>query len=73
MTLDAGNTSRETILALQEQHGADTLATIQGNAGLAYDLIAQDGNCPCAVERHCASAGANPARQLFVPAVMLSI
>ena len=44
VTLDAGNTSRETILALQEQHGADTLATIKGNAGLAYDLIAQDGN-----------------------------
>ena len=44
VTLDAGHTSRETILALQEQPGADTLATIQGNAGLAYDLIAQDGN-----------------------------
>ena len=44
VTLDAGHTSRETILALQEQHRADTLATIQGNAGLAYNLIAQDGN-----------------------------
>ena len=44
VTLDASHTSRETILALQEQPGADTLATIKGNARLAYDLIAQDGN-----------------------------
>ena len=44
VTLDAGHTSRETILALQEQPGADTLATIQGNAGLTYNLIARDGN-----------------------------
>ena len=44
VTLDPGNTSHETILALQEQHGAETLATINGHAGLAYDLIAQDGN-----------------------------
>ena len=41
VTLDAGHTSRETMLALQEQADTDTLATIKGNAGLAYDLIAQ--------------------------------
>lgn len=35
VTLDAGNMSRETIQALQQQHGADTLVTLKGNAGLA--------------------------------------
>ena len=39
VTLDAGQTSHETILALKEQPGADTLATIKGNAGLEYGLI----------------------------------
>ena len=44
VTLDAGHTSRETIQALQEQHGADTLATIAANGGLAYDLIEREGH-----------------------------
>ena len=35
--LDAGHTSRETILALPEQPGADTLATIKGNAGWCWN------------------------------------
>ena len=29
---------------LQSQHGAEMLATINGNVGFAYDLIVQDGN-----------------------------
>ena len=42
VTLDAGNTSCETTQALQ-QHGADTLVTLKGNTGSAYDRLAQDG------------------------------
>ena len=38
VTLDAGNTSRETILALREAHGADTLVPIKGNAGWSEQL-----------------------------------
>ncbi len=41
VTLDAGNISREKLLA---QPGADTLAMIQRNAGAAYDWIARDAN-----------------------------
>ena len=44
VTLDAGHTSRETIQALQDQHGAETLATIAANGGLAYDLIEREGH-----------------------------
>ena len=42
MTLDAGNTSRETILVQHERRGTDTLAMIKGNGDLAYDEIVRD-------------------------------
>ena len=44
MTLDAGNTSRETILVHHERRGTDTLAMIKGNGDLAYDEIVRDKN-----------------------------
>ena len=44
VTLNAGNTSRKTTLALREPQGTDTLATIKVHSGLAHEEIAWDGN-----------------------------
>ena len=66
VTLDAGNTSCETMQALQ-QHGADTLVTLKGNTGSAYDRLAQDGPWAGPEVRRTAKALDARARALGAP------